>query len=150
MCVTNDQPKPVRVAWLTSDTHDSQKTLSTGQTACGEGTSNFYLFDVGLMLEWRDGQTQTFYAGNGMIGYPQVAVDEDLKTAADACGFEGASGPNDSDLGFAVPCSDGYATGEERFYPSGNKSANGQKPHLVSVTRGDDTAWKEFRLSVQK
>lgn len=150
ICVTNDSPKPVRLDWWEYDTHDSQETLSKGQTACGEGTTTWLSYDVAVLIQFRDSQSQSFYFGNGWWGYPQVMDDPDKRTAADTCGLEGVKGPNGTKLGFAVHCSDGYGVNEERFYPSGTKSVSGEKPHLVSVTRLKDTGWIEFQATVEK
>lgn len=150
VCVVNESAKPVRVHWWRTDTHDPETTLLKGQSSCGEGTAYYYIYDVGLRLEWRDGQSQSYYLGNSWIGYPQASIDPDLQTAASACGLDGIKGPNGVTLGFSFPCSDAFDVNEERFYPSGTKDSNGKRTqHLVSIKRVEDTAWKEFRIYVQ-
>lgn len=151
VCVTNDLAKAARVHWWEYDTNDGHLTLLPDESTCGEGTSIFNMYDVGLRVEWRDGQSQSVYLGNGFIGYPYAAIDPDIRSAKEesSCGFS-AKGPNSQELGFLVPCTDKFKIDEVRLYPSGSRSASATYPHLLSITRVEDSTWIEFRISIQK
>ena len=151
VCITNDLAKAARVHWVDYDTNDGQLTLLPDDTTCGEGTSYYNMFDVALRVEWRDGQSQSVYLGNSFIGYPYAAIDPDIRSAKQesSCGFS-AKGPNSQELGFLVPCTDKFKIDEVRLYPSGSRSASATYPHLLSITRVEDSTWIEFRISIQK
>lgn len=151
VCITNDLLKAARVHWWDTDTNDGQLTLLPDDITCGEGTSVSNMYDVALLVEWRDGQTQSVYLGNGFIGYPYASIDPDIRSAKqeNSCGFT-AKGPTGQELGFMVPCTDKFKIGEVRLYPSGSRSASATYPHLLSITRVEDSRWIEFRISIQK